>query len=214
MWGALIGAAVAIGTTIYNSAASSSDKRKARKELRSLANRYGVSYKELNSILYDYYKKNANYEDVSNDIEALITSKGNETQQALQQAPQQYGGYTKTREETYNDYIDALKDIAGNNVSDIAFDDSIKKNQNVYSTAMDEFEAERKADYQTYQEKINQYKDFLNNALNTIKSKGNNLTTLQDYNNKYNNNMIATLANLQSAGMQTQNNLLSQAMGI
>lgn len=214
MWGALIGAAVAIGTTIYNRAASTADKRKARKELRQLAKRYGVSYKELNSLLHDYYKDNAGYADYTDDIENTIKNTGNETAKAFGEQVPKYNGFNKTRESAYNDYVDMLADVVGDKVDNNAFADSIGKNQNVYATAMDEFEAERNADYKSYQDKIDQYRAFLNNAITVNKDKGSNLSTLQDYYNKYNNNATATLANIQAAGMQTQNNLLSQAMGI
>lgn len=206
-----MGAAVSIGSTLYSRYANKVDKRKARKELRSLANRYGVAYNELNSFLYDYYKKNAGYEDLTNNIESLLEDKSDNV--ATEEKPS-YTPYNKSRDDTYNEYVDALKNVVGYDKNTNAVNEAIDKNQNVYANAMSEFEAERDADYKTYQDKIDEYKKFLNNAISLNKTNYANTLSLQDYNNKYTNNTLATLANLQAAGMQTQNQLLSQANGI
>lgn len=211
MVGALVGAAVSIGSAIYNKNASAEDRRKARKELKRLANNYGVAYNELKDVLSAYFKENPVYEDVG---DKLTESKASASS-AQSKQPKDYEGYKKSREDTYNDYIDAMANaMHGYEDKGNALNESVKQNKNIYSMAMDEFEAERNADYQAFADKLAQYKKYLNEVNQLSKNRSAALLNQQGYANKWNDNNMATLVNLMAAGQQTQNQLTSQAMGI
>lgn len=211
MGGAIIGAAVSIGSAIYNKNASAEDKRKARKELKRLAKSYGVAYNELKDTLSEYFKEHPVYDDVSDKIDESIVKTDNETPNA----PIDYTGYKKSREDAYNDYVTAMANaMHGYEDKGNALNESVKQNKNVYAAAMDEWNAERNADYQTFADKLAQYKKYLNEVNQQSKNRSAALLNQQAYANKWNDNNIATLVNLMAAGQQTQNQLTSQAMGI
>lgn len=210
MGGALVSAAVSIGSAFYNKNATAEDKRKARKELRRLAKSYGVAYDELKDTLSEYFKANPVYDDVSDKISESVKTT-NETPEA----PFGYTGYKKSREDAYNDYVEAMASaMHGYEDKGNALNESVRQNKNVYSMAMDEFNAERNADYQTFADKLEQYKKYLNEVNQQSKNRSATLLNAQGYANKWNDNNIATLVNLMAAGQQTQNQLNSQAMGI
>lgn len=199
MIGAAIGAAIAIGSTIYSENASRADKRKAKKQLKKIAKASGVNYSDLKSSLDNIYSQQIGqapnkYTDIMSDLESSKATTGDDV----------------TAPVSRDIDLDALKarisDATG--ASNIVLD----TDSNIYSSAIKDWQTATNSDYLAYATKLKEAKDWLEKfdkyraGIRSAKSGVNDIAkTLEQKRNE-------TLLNLDVGNLQNQANLAAQGL--
>lgn len=211
--GAIIGAAIGLGSQLYNTQASRSDKRKARKQLRKLAKNSGIAYSDLKTELDSLYAKTIEdstgknaYDKILSELEynSNIAKPSDLPTSPIASTPQEFKSNLKER----------IKANMGNGISSDAMDKVLALDDNLYASAIKDWGNEQKQDYRVYADALKNYQDWLNSK---SKQSANYQKALYGQDKNYTdlvNKRISTLMNMDMGNMQTQNSILSQIQGI
>lgn len=211
--GTFVSTAISIGSQLYNSEATRTDKRKARKQLRKLAKNTGVAYSDLKNELDSIYSKtieDSPYKNAYSKVLEELESNGNlaDVNRALpqsspQSSPQEYKSDLKNR----------IKANVGG-VSSDAMDKVLSLDDNLYASAIKDWSNEQNQDYRKYADELQNIQNWLKNR-NTMSQ--NYQKSLYSQDKDYTdlvNKRISTLMNMDMGNMQTQNNVANQIQGI
>lgn len=214
--GAIIGAAIGLGSQLYNTEASRSDKRKARKQLRKLAKNSGIAYSDLKTELDSLYAKTIEdstgknaYDKILSELDYDPKTDSKSNSNNLPDAP-----ITSTPQEFKSNLKERIKANMGNGISSDAMDKVLALDDNLYASAIKDWGNEQKQDYRVYADALKNYQDWLNSK---SKQSANYQKALYGQDKNYTdlvNKRISTLMNMDMGNMQTQNSILSQIQGI
>lgn len=213
MGGAILSSAIGLGAQLYNSNATRSDKRKARKQLRKLAKNTGIAYSDLKQELDSLYAKTIEDSSGSNAYDKVLSevlNKANEETKGISE-------FTEPTSSSPQDFKSDLKERIKANVGGVsadAMDKVLALDNNLYASAIKDWSNEQNQDYRQYADALQTYQDWLKNR--DTKSQ-NYQKALYGQDKNYTdlvNKRISTLLNMDMGNLQTQNNILSQIQGI
>lgn len=214
--GAILSSAIGLGAQLYNSNATRSDKRKARKQLRKLAKNTGIAYSDLKQELDSLYAKTIADSSGSNAYDKILSEVLNNANAANEET-KGISEFTKPTSSSPQDFKSDLKERIKANVGGVsadAMDTVLSLDDNLYASAIKDWSNEQNQDYRQYADALQTYQDWLKNR-NTMSQNYQKALYSQDKNyTDLVNKRISTLMNMDMGNLQTQNNILSQIQGI
>lgn len=208
--GAILSSAIGLGAQLYNSNATRSDKRKARKQLRKLAKNTGIAYSDLKQELDSLYAKTIADSSGSNAYDKVLS-------EVLNNANEETSEFTEPTSLSPQAFKSDLKERIKANVSGVsadAMDKVLALDDNLYASAIKDWSNEQNQDYRQYADALQTYQDWLKNR-NTMSQNYQKALYNQDKNyTDLVNKRISTLMNMDMGNLQTQNSILSQIQGI
>lgn len=209
--GAIVSTAISLGSQLYNSNATRSDKRKARKQLRKLAKNTGIAYSDLKQELDSLYAKTIADSSGSNAYDKVLKEVLNNANEESKDISE----FTQPTTSSPQAFKSELKDrIKANVGGGSAMDKVLSLDSNLYASAIKDWSNEQNMDYRKYADALQSYQDWLKNR--NTKSQ-NYQKALYDQDKNYTdlvNKRISTLMNMDMGNLQTQNAILSQIQGI
>ena len=205
---ALVGAAVSIGSILYSTSASRSDKRKAKKQLKKLAKDSGANYTELKSELDNMYSGQLrNLEDATSsiDYEGILgdIDKARATSVDRPVAP----AVGLPDKSAFKDKVSsAVEGALGREASSKVLD----TDDNLYSSAIKDWSSSSNQDYLTYATKLKQAQDWLDSrdtALRDVRKGKKDISTIISGLEDERRN---TLLNMDIGNMQSQGDIAGQ----
>lgn len=213
--GAILSSAIGLGAQLYNSNATRSDKRKARKQLRKLAKNTGIAYSDLKQELDSLYAKTIADSSGSNAYDKVLSEVLSNANAA--NAAKGTSEFTKPAIASPQEYKSDLKERIKANVGGVsadAMDTVLALDDNLYASAIKDWSNDQNQDYRQYADALQAYQDWLKNR-NTMSQNYQKALYNQDKNyTDLVNKRISTLMNMDMGNLQTQNNILSQIQGI